>query len=219
MTAVCWVKRVIRVGVQVMSKINPIDFYFDFSSPYGYFAAEGLEEVVAPFNRTIRWHPILIGVVMQKTGAVPLAEIPIKGDYMERDCNRLARFMNIPWSLPEQFPSSTANAARAFYGIDENDQKLAKTFAKAVYRRYFGEGKDIQSVEVIADIAQSVGADRGETLSAMESSDVKSRLRDEINKSIERNVFGSPFVIVDDEPFWGSDRFWMIKRWLKSGGW
>jgi 2-hydroxychromene-2-carboxylate isomerase len=202
-----------------MSASDPIDFYFDFSSPYGYFAAVGLEDVVAPFGRTVRWHPILIGVAMQTTGAVPLANIPVKGDYMERDCSRLARFMDVPWVVPEDFPISTANAARAFYAIDDNDPAQAITFAKAAYRTYFGDGKSIQSADVVADIAASVGADRDAVLAAIASPEIKARLKAEIDASIERGVFGSPFVFVDDEPFWGSDRFWMIKRWLKAGGW
>ena len=37
--------------------------------------------------------------------------------------------------------------------------------------------------------------------------------------AIEAGVFGSPFFIIDGEPFWGADRLWMVKRWLKSGGW
>ena len=202
-----------------MSSSNPIDFYFDFSSPYGYFAAEGLEDVVAPYNRTIRWHPILIGVAMKETGAVPLAGVPVKGDYLLYGCARLARFMDIPWTLPGDFPISTANAARAFYVIDDVDPDQAKDFARAVYRTYFGEGKNIQGVEAVADIADSVGADRGHVLDAIKTPEAKTRLKDEIDTSIERGVFGSPFVIVDDEQFWGSDRFWMIKRWLRSGGW
>ncbi len=198
---------------------NPIDFYFDFSSPYGYFAAEGLESVVAPFGRTIQWHPILIGVAMQKTGAVPLMDVPVKGAYSIHDCSRLARFMDVPWTMPEVFPVSTANAARAFYAIDDIDSEMAKYFAKATYRTYFGEGKSIQEIDVVADIAESVGADRDKVYTAVTSPEIKARLRDEIEKSIELGVFGSPFVIVDGEPFWGADRFWMIKRWLKSGGW
>ena len=48
---------------------------------------------------------------------------------------------------------------------------------------------------------------------------IKQRLKDETNAAIEKGVFGSPFVIVDGEQFWGADRLWMVKRWLRSGGW
>jgi len=30
---------------------------------------------------------------------------------------------------------------------------------------------------------------------------------------------GSPYVIVDGEPFWGMDRFDQIDQWLQTGGW
>ena len=35
--------------------------------------------------------------------------------------------------------------------------------------------------------------------------------------AIDRGVFGSPYVFVDGEPFWGHDRFDQIERWLRDG--
>jgi len=32
-------------------------------------------------------------------------------------------------------------------------------------------------------------------------------------------VFGSPFFIVDGEPFWGVDRLPMLEAWVRKGGW
>lgn len=202
-----------------MPESGAIDFYFDFSSPYGYFAAEGLEKVVAPFGRTVRWHPVLIGVVMQQTGARPLAGIPVKGDYMVHDCDRLARFMEIPWSVPEPFPVSTADAARAFYALERDNPDRAVDFAKATYRAYFGHGRDITAEGVLREIVDAVDGDGDAVLRAAQSPEIRNRLRQEIAESVERGVFGSPFVFVDGERFWGSDRLWMIKRWLKRGGW
>ena len=42
-----------------------IDFYFDFSSPYGYLAAEMIEALGQRVNRAVNWHPILLGVVFK----------------------------------------------------------------------------------------------------------------------------------------------------------
>ena len=64
-----------------MSESDFIDFYFDFSSPYGYFAAARLDFVVAPFDREVRWHPILLGPTMEKSGNRPLIEQDLKGEY------------------------------------------------------------------------------------------------------------------------------------------
>ena len=44
----------------------PIDFYFDFSSPYGYFAAEKIDALAERFGRTVLWHPFLLGVTFKE---------------------------------------------------------------------------------------------------------------------------------------------------------
>ena len=73
--------------------------------------------------------------------------------------------------------------------------------------------------ETVADIAEPLGVDRDALLTAVQDPAIKERLKIETTQALEAGVFGSPFVIIDGEPFWGSDRLWMIRRWLKSGGW
>lgn len=198
---------------------DPIDFYFDFSSPYGYFAADRIDSVVVPFEREVRWHPILLGPAMEKSGNQPLIAQPSKGVYSAHDWERMARYMDLPWSLPDPFPIATVRTARAFYWIDETSPESAKPFAMAAYRAYFGDGAAINDADVVADLAAGVGLDRKAVLGAIELPEIKQRLRDEVDAALEKGVFGSPYVIVDGEPFWGSDRLWMIKKWLQSGGW
>jgi 2-hydroxychromene-2-carboxylate isomerase len=36
--------------------------------------------------------------------------------------------------------------------------------------------------------------------------------------AIERGVVGSPFIIIDGEPFRGSDRLDQVEKWLETGG-
>ncbi len=38
-------------------------------------------------------------------------------------------------------------------------------------------------------------------------------------KAIARGVFGSPFIVVDGESFWGNDRLDEVDAWLETGGW
>jgi 2-hydroxychromene-2-carboxylate isomerase len=41
----------------------------------------------------------------------------------------------------------------------------------------------------------------------------------EVDKAIARGAFGSPYIVVDNEAFWGADRLEQIEKWLASGGW
>ena len=68
----------------------PIDFWFDFSSPYGYLLSERIDEVAARFGRKVRWHPILLGVVFNATGSAPLtSQNPAKAAYSVLTASRL----------------------------------------------------------------------------------------------------------------------------------
>ena len=198
---------------------DPVLFYFDFSSPYGYFAAQKIDETVAHFGRRVTWKPIMLGAAMKETGNVSLVDQPIKGDYCRRDWNRLARYMEVPWTMPDKFPIATLTAARAFYWLDDGDPALARKFADVAFHAYFGEGTDITEAETVADIAEPLGVDRDALLTAVQDPAIKERLKIETTQALEAGVFGSPFVIIDGEPFWGSDRLWTIRQWLKSGGW
>ena len=84
--------------------MNPIDFYFDFSSPYGYLASQKIEALAAKHGRTVDWHPMLLGVVFKQTGAAPLTEIPVKGPYSKHDFARSARFHGVEFNMPPVFP-------------------------------------------------------------------------------------------------------------------
>jgi len=196
----------------------PIDFFFDFSSPYGYLGAEKIDDIAARHGRVVEWHPILLGVVFRATGGAPLTEIPIKGDYSKHDFARSARFLGVPFKFPSRFPLATHNAARAFLWLTDRDKMLAKNFARAVYRAYFAEDTDIANTDNLLGIAGSMGVDRPSLQQAMADPAVKERLRAENDAALARGVFGSPFFFVDGEPFWGSDRLPQIERWLETGG-
>jgi 2-hydroxychromene-2-carboxylate isomerase len=197
---------------------RPIDFYFDFSSPYGYFASTRIEELAAKYGRTVTWHPLLLGVVFKTTGGMPLTQAPMKGKYAYHDFERTARFHNIPYKRPDTFPLPTQFAARAMLWIRQaySEQKAVE-FAKAVYRAYFFEGLNISVTESVASVAASQGLDAALLTETANSVPVKERMTNEMEAAMARGVFGSPFVIIDDEPFWGFDRFGQIEAFLKDG--
>ena len=37
--------------------------------------------------------------------------------------------------------------------------------------------------------------------------------------AIARGVFGSPYIVINGEPFWGADRLDQVEKWLATGGW
>ena len=197
----------------------PVDFYFEFSSPYGYIASQLAEEVEKRIGRPMQWRPILLGPVFKITGQAPLVEVPMKGEYSKRDFSRSARLHKVAYAHPEKFPVGTVSALRAFYWLDDKDPAQARTLAKALYKAYFTQGRDISAPQVVVEIARSVGVDGAALATALEDPAVKERAKREVDAAIAAGVFGSPFVVVDGEPFWGVDRIPMFEDWVRTGGW
>lgn len=195
---------------------KPLDFYFDFSSPYGYIASTQIDALAADLGRSVNWHPILLGPMFQAMGSLPLVQVPLKGEYALHDFERTARLFDIPYATPEPFPISTVAAARATLFLHRQDTALGADFAKRIFGAYFAQGKDIRELSVILEAAAQAGADSDALAAGMASDDIKNELKENVADAMSRGVFGSPFVIMDDEPFWGFDRFPHIKMWAKK---
>ena len=198
---------------------TPIDFYFDFSSPYGYFASARIDDIAARHGRSVVWRPILLGAVFKLTGQQPLPAIPLKGSYAKHDLARSARLFGVPFRLPTKFPIAGQAPSRAYYWVADRDTAQARALAQALYRAYFAEDRDISNPEVTANVAAKLDIDREALLTALNEPAVKERLKNEVDAAIERGVFGSPYVVVDGEPFWGSDRLDQVDHWLATKGW
>ncbi len=121
--------------------------------------------------------------------------------------------------MPNPFPFLSLAAARAFYWLHQREPEQAKALAKAVFHAVFGEGRNMAEASAVADLAADLGVDRDQVLTALQDPAVKDRLRREVDEAVARGVFGSPFIIVDGEPFWGHDRLDQVAQWLRTGGW
>ncbi|MCY4478413.1 MAG: 2-hydroxychromene-2-carboxylate isomerase [Rhodospirillales bacterium] len=198
---------------------DSLDFYFDFSSPYGYLASERIDGIATKHGRSVTWRPMLLGAVFQKIGGSPLVNQPMKGPYTQHDMLRSARLHGIVFNVPDNFPVNSIAACRAYYWLVESDAATARDFAQALYRGYFVENRDLSQPETVIAAAKALGVDGDALVAAVQDQAIKDRLRAENDAAIERGVFGSPTVFVGDEMFWGHDRLEMIDRWLETGGW
>src|SRR5690606_22459946 len=76
----------------------PIEFYFDFISPYGYFGSEKIAGIASRFERRVDWKPVLLGITVLKVmGLKPLMDTPLKSDYIRHDKQRMAKLLDVPF--------------------------------------------------------------------------------------------------------------------------
>lgn len=203
-----------------MSALPPIEFYFDFISPYGYFASTQIDALASRFGRTVDWKPVLLGITVLKVmGLKPLTETPLKSDYIRHDKPRMAKLLGVPFADHGLKGINSINAARAFLWLKAQDEQLAVRFAHRVYRRLWVEGRDITAAQASAEEAQALGVDPFTLMRAIVRSDAKDQLKNAVQAAIDRGVFGTPYFIADGEPIWGVDRLWMLEHWLRHHTW
>jgi len=197
---------------------QPLIFYFDFSSPYGYLASTRIDALAAKHGRDVIWKPILLGVAFKTTGQTPLPMVPLKGDYSRHDFARSARYHGIAFRQPTVFPIASQAPSRAFYWLNERDAEAAKQLARELYRAYFLDDVNISNPSDTVAVAARMGLDPAQVEAALNDPVVKEKTKTEVEAAIAKGVFGSPYFLIDHEPFWGMDRFDQMERWLALGG-
>ncbi|MGB3502690.1 MAG: 2-hydroxychromene-2-carboxylate isomerase [Mesorhizobium sp.] len=196
---------------------GPILFYFDFASPYAYFALDEIERIGAAHGRRIEWRPVLVWAILKAQSISPPMESPARRSYIVGDMVRSAAFHGLPYKHPSKLPLSAHRALRLYYEIAEKDIDLAHRFGREVFAAFFTRDEDISAEETVTAIAARVGIDEAQAIAGMLSESAKARLAAMVDEAVAAGVVGSPFVVVDGEGFFGADRLPQIE-WRLSGG-
>ena len=71
----------------------------------------------------------------------------------------------------------------------------------------------------VASVGAGLGLPAADLEAGITSEPMKTRVKAATDEAIAKGVFGSPFFLVDGEPFWGWDRMPMLESWLETSGW
>lgn len=193
-----------------------IDFYFDFTSPYGYFASTHVNELADKYDHQVDWHPYVGEEFKPSNSGTGLSQIPAKLKYQKRDIIRTAQFENIPYNEPSVTTLDARYAARAVLWVESTyGEARGIELAQAILRAYHVEDKNISDTQTITAIAQSIGLNAEEVLAGISNASTREQFRAEVDLATAKGVFGSPFFILDGEPFWGFDRMNQLEAALK----
>lgn len=193
---------------------SPIEFYFDFASPFAWLIADGLADLAARHQREVAWRPVLLFAVFKSLGLPPPMEVETRRRYLLRDMQRSASVYGVSYHHPQSFPAVSPLPARMFYAVDCFDKELARRFARATMEAHYVHDRDITKPEVMADVASAVGA--GDVTAAAAGDEAKARLREAVDAATTKGMIGSPFVVIDDESFFGADRLPHMEWWLRN---
>ncbi len=181
-------------------------FYYDFSSPYSYLAAERISPLFAEAELPQpEWVPISFAHVLKHTGRRPwsferdrsadLAEVQRRAD--ERGLP--------PLRYPDGWPieSHSIDPARAATFAKQSGRVVS--FSLAMFRQVFAGGRDL-GADTIMIAGAACELHPNAVGRALETKAVKAALRQATEDAIELGVEGIPTVAVGGDLFWGDDR-------------
>ena len=78
-----------------------IHFYFEYLSPYAYFAWRQLPALARQYDCQIEAHPVVFGKLLDKWGQLGPAEIPPKQQWLNQYCLRYAALNGFEYNPPK----------------------------------------------------------------------------------------------------------------------
>ncbi|MSO40822.1 MAG: disulfide bond formation protein DsbA [Solirubrobacterales bacterium] len=184
-------------------------FYYDFSSPYSYLAAERISGLFAEAGAEQPvWEPISFGFVLREAGRTPWSMQPGGPDAEDlAEIQRRATERGLPEvRYAEGWPSDNYSLIPLRAAIYAKEGGRVVSFSLAAFRQSFAAGRDLSDVDNVLLAAAACELHPRAVLKAIETSSVKEKLREATERAIEAGVTGVPTVAAGGELFWGDDR-------------
>lgn len=199
------------------SSLAPIDFWFDYSSPFSYLASERVEAVLGP---AATWRPMLLGGLFKMVEQVNVpyfAQSEAKQRHTQADLRRQAEILGVPFAWPSRFPMNTVLPLRVTMLAGATASAEGRRLVHRIFRAFWAEDRDISQPEVIEEICADLGLDGAGLIEGTQDPTVKAALKDATAEAAAAGVFGAPTFVVHPEGseprlYWGADRLEMAAR-------
>jgi len=188
-----------------MNSRPPVDWYFDFVSPYSYLQSERLSGFPAP----LRPRPLLFAGLLNHWEHKGPAEMPSKRTFIYRQVQWIAQRDGVKLRFPPRHPFNPIKALRLAISMGS---ELAAV--QAIFRHIWRDGSEVDTAEGFARLCAACDVQDGE--SRIARPEVKEELRRNGEEAIARGVFGVPTLGVDGELFWGYDALPMALDYLRD---
>ena len=183
---------------------SKIHFYFDFISPYAYFAWRKLPTLAKKYNREIEAHPVVFGKLLDKWGQLGPAEIPPKRNWLNEYCLRYAALNGFKYNPPKKHPFNPLAALRMSLKEVSGDDQLR--VIDSIFEGGWSHGADLGDLSTLTSLLTKQSIDGESLIHKVSELYVKELLINETSHAIEKGVFGVPTIIIDDNLFWGNDQ-------------
>ena len=207
-----------------MADLPELEFFYDCSSPWTYFAFTRVVPMMEQLGVPVRWRPVLVGGIFNAVNqevysareAMFSGENKRRLDYYIKDMQDWARLCGVRAAMPPGHPINSVKAMRGAFFAEE--QGLVVPYSRAVFETYWSsDTPDVSSDKVLTNICTAVGLDAQGFFDAITSQEYKDRLRANTDEVIARGAYGSPTMFINgDDMYFGNDRLPLVEYRLRG---
>ena len=179
---------------------NVIDFYFDFISPYSYFAHQKIKAIK---DVNFNYKPILVGGLHNLQGITAPAFIKPKLKHMISDCNLIAEKDEFNFIWNSKFPINSLNIMRGYLVIND---KTKDSYLNEMFDAYWKDNLDTSNEEILKTLLEKCKIDTSSFFDGIKNPKIKDELKSVTQEAHNKEIFGAPTFVVNDKVFWGQDR-------------
>ena len=181
--------------------IKPIDFYFDFISPYSYLAHKKI--INLNLRNIFNYKAILLGGLHNLANVTPPAFNERKMKNMKDDCILVSKKNKIPFKWNEKFPINSLYLMRGYLIIDDNKKNK---FVDVCFDAYWKDNLDISIENNIKKILRDCKINYDFFEKSIKEQKVKDELKNLTKDAFKLDIFGAPTFLVNKKLFWRQDR-------------
>jgi 2-hydroxychromene-2-carboxylate isomerase len=187
-----------------------IEFYFDFISPYSYLAWTWVRNQPYEFE----YYPVSIASIVAHYDTKGPAQIAPKRNYLFKDLLRFSKLNGVPFTTPKNLPFNSLYALRL--ALTEVSGPQQKEIINAIFKAGWERGEELGSDDSLKEILIKENLYSEELFARMEDKSARAGLKANVERALEKELFGVPSFVVGDEMFWGNDSTKYLQMYLNG---
>jgi 2-hydroxychromene-2-carboxylate isomerase len=194
--------------------MKELNFYFDFLSPFSYFAYLRIKPLAQELGMKINFKPVALGPLLNHWQIKGPGEVTPKREFLLKQCLRYAKTHDLEFTTPKTHPFNSLYALRlAMKGVaGDHQENVIDTLWKAGWQKRIDMGEPDELLKALTD--NDLPAN--ELYEKSFTKEAKVELKANIQEAISKGAFGVPSFVVDDELFWGNDSLADLKNYLQG---
>ncbi|MBE6012009.1 MAG: hypothetical protein E7234_05575 [Lachnospiraceae bacterium] len=172
-----------------------VTVYYDYLCPWCYLGQIAAKRLQYEYCAQIDWRPLLIHPEIPPEGMrMTPEEKASKADMYER-VSRMAKVNGLPITFPEHMVYTKLALEATEYA---REQGRLLPFNEAVFKKLFGEGKDIGNWDVLSSAAEEAGLNGEEMRRMTESGRYAAAIDKYTLEAQQRDIDSLPTYILND---------------------